>query len=96
MTRRDVVKIQSVVKERLDPNFFDVRFDRVANSERQFLRAMAECAAEGVAKIADVAAALHRTLGSLSPVRSSLIRKGLIYSPSMGQVAYTVPSSPRT
>lgn len=91
VTRRDVVKIQSVVKERLDSNFFDVRFDRVANSERQFLRAMAECAADGVAKIADVAENLHRTLGSLSPVRSSLIRKGLIYSPSVGLVAYTVP-----
>ena len=32
-----------------------------------------------------------RTLSSLSPIRASLIRKGMLYSPSHGKVAYTVP-----
>lgn len=74
---------------RLDRNFFDVRFDRIANAERRFLRAMAETGSPS--KMSEVAKVLGRTLGSLSPVRSALIRKGMVYSPTLGEIAYTVP-----
>jgi hypothetical protein len=79
------------VIQRLDMNFFRVRFDRLTPSEKRCLRAMAELGA-GPHRTGDVAQALgfSRT-SSLSPVRSSLIHKGMVYSPSYGDMAFTVP-----
>ena len=91
ITKTDVDAIVDDVRRRLDVNFFDVRFDRVSNQERRFLRAMADGEGAESVPVADVAARLNRTLSSISPVRSSLIRKGMLYSPSHGRVAYTVP-----
>jgi len=34
---------------------------------------------------------LARKPSDLGPVRASLIRKGMIYSPAHGQIAFTVP-----
>lgn len=39
----------------------------------------------------DIAAGLHRNVESVAPVRASLIRKGMIYSPAHGDTAFTVP-----
>lgn len=39
----------------------------------------------------DVADKLVMKSTSLGPVRASLLRKGMIYSPAHGQVAFTVP-----
>ena len=77
------------VIERLDENFFRVRYDRLTQSERRFLRAMAELGES--ARTGDVAEALGATVASLSPVRARLISKGMIYSPDYGDLAFTVP-----
>jgi hypothetical protein len=39
----------------------------------------------------DIATALGRRVTSIAPVRSALIRKGMIFSPSHGDTAFTVP-----
>lgn len=78
------------VVQRLDQNFFRVRFDRLTASEKQFLRAMAELDAVNY-RTGDVAAMLGVKVSSMGPVRASLIRKGMIYSPSHGDMAFTVP-----
>ena len=78
-----------MVHRRLDDNFFDVRFDRVTNKEREFLRAMADDSSP--IAVAAVAARLNRPLNAISAVRAALIRKGMVYSPSHGTIAYTVP-----
>ena len=39
----------------------------------------------------DLALKMGRGISSLSPVRAALIGKGMVYSPSYGKVAYTVP-----
>ena len=75
---------------RLDKNFFRVRFDRLIPSEKRFLRAMAEFG-PGVHRTGDIADMLDAKISSLGPVRSKLIRKGMIYSPSYGDMAFTVP-----
>lgn len=75
---------------RLDKNFFRVRFDRLTPSEKNFLRAMAELG-PGPHRIGDIADLLKFKPSSLSPVRSKLIKKGMIYSPSYGDMAFTVP-----
>lgn len=75
---------------RLDENFFRVRFDRLIPSEKRFLRAMA-CLGSGIYRISDIAGILDVKISSLSPVRSRLIKKGMIYSPAYGDMAFTVP-----
>ncbi len=74
----------------LDASFFRVRFDRLTPSEKRYMRAMAELGA-GPHRSGDIANALDRRVTSLAPTRSQLINKGMIWSPSHGDTAFTVP-----
>ena len=75
---------------RLDENFFRVRFDRLTPSEKNFLRAMADSGPR-FARTGDIAEKLNLKINRLGPVRASLIKKGMIYSPAHGDLAFTVP-----
>lgn len=74
----------------LDEGFFRVRFDRCTPKERRYLRAMAELG-EGPHRSGDIAACLQEKVSSLAPTRSSLIAKGMVWSPNHGDTAFTVP-----
>lgn len=87
----DVKSILPQVIKSLDRSFFEVRFDRVSAAEQKFLMAMADGVPEKPQSMADIAVRMGRTANSLSMMRRSLIKKGMIYSPSLGTVAYTVP-----
>jgi hypothetical protein len=90
ITAQDVqVASQSAVAA-LDESFFRVRFDRLTPLERKYLRAMAELGA-GPHRSGDIAGVLKREVTSLGPTRSQLIAKGMIWSPSHGDTAFTVP-----
>jgi len=78
------------VIQRLDTNFFRVRFDRLTPGEKRFLRAMAGLGT-GAHRSGDIADALGVTVNGLGPVRSKIIKKGMIYSPAHGDMAFTVP-----
>ena len=78
------------VVARLDRNFFRVRFDRLPPREKQFLRAMAHLG-PGPRRTSDIADTLGVKLSSLGPMRAKLISKGMVYSPSHGDMAFTVP-----
>jgi hypothetical protein len=80
----------ATVVERLDENFFRVRFDRCTPAEKRYLRGMASLG-PGPHRTGDIAAALGVTPNSLGPVRAKLIKKGMIFSPSHGDMAFTVP-----
>lgn len=80
----------AIVLPRLDENFFRVRFDRLTPSEKTFLRAMAELGA-GPYRTGEIADAQRVKLTSLGPVRAKLIKKGMVYSPAHGEMAFTVP-----
>jgi hypothetical protein len=84
----DVASVSAVAA--LDESFFRVRFDRITPGEKRYLRAMAELG-PGPHRSGDVADALGREVTSLGPTRSNLISKGMIYSPSHGDTAFTVP-----
>jgi hypothetical protein len=75
---------------RLDDGFFKVRFDRLTPKEREYVIAMAQLG-PGPYRSSDIAAALGETPQSLGPRRSQIISKGMIYSPSHGDIAFTVP-----
>jgi len=80
----------ATVIQRLDKNFFRVRFDRLTPSEKRFLRAMAGLGG-GAHRSSDIAIALGVKITGLGPVRSKLIKKGMIYSPAYGDMSFTVP-----
>lgn len=74
----------------LDESFFRVRFDRLTPKEKKYLRAMAELG-PGPHRSGDIATCLKRGVSSLAPTRSSLIAKGMVWSPNHGDTAFTVP-----
>ncbi len=80
---------QTAVTE-LDSSFFRVRFDRLTPSEKKYLRAMAELG-PGTHRSGDISQLLKKEVQAVAPVRASLIKKGMIYSPSHGDNAFTVP-----
>tara|TARA_R100000935_G_C2822906_1_gene160698 strand:+ start:426 stop:1595 length:1170 start_codon:yes stop_codon:yes gene_type:complete len=75
---------------RLDEGFFRVRFDRLTNAEVEYVEAMASLG-KGPYKVNDVAKVLQKQPKSLGPRRASIITKGMIYSPSYGEIDFTVP-----
>ncbi len=87
---KDAVKAAAEATKRLDEGFFKVRFDRLTPKEREYVIAMANLGA-GPYRSSDVADLLHETTQSLGPRRAQIISKGMIYSPSHGDIAFTVP-----
>jgi hypothetical protein len=90
ITVRDVESASVLVIAKLDESFFRVRFDRVTPSERKYLRAMASLG-PGPHRSGDIAICLKRDVTALGPTRSSLIVKGMVWSPAHGDTAFTVP-----
>lgn len=90
ITLSDVKSASASAIAALDESFFRVRFDRLTPSERVYLRSMSDLG-PGPHRSGDIAEGLGRPVSSLGPVRSSLIRKGMIWSPSHGDTAFTVP-----
>lgn len=90
ITSEIINKITPRVIERLDQNFFRVRFERLTPKEKHFLRAIAELG-PGSHRTGEIAELLQAKVTGLGPVRANLIRKGMIYSPAHGDIAFTVP-----
>lgn len=86
----DVKNSSAEAIRRLDEGFFKVRFDRLTPREREYVCAMAKLG-EGPYRSSDVAEMMHEKVQSLGPMRASIIRKGMIYSPSHGDIDFTVP-----
>lgn len=90
ITLHDVEVASAQAVAALDESFFRVRFDRCTPKEKRYLRAMAELGA-GPHRSGDIAACFKAKVSSLAPTRSSLIRKGMVWSPNHGDTAFTVP-----
>jgi hypothetical protein len=90
ITLNDVKFATELAVSELDASFFRVRFDRLTPSEKKYLRAMAESDSLSC-RSGDIAHILQREVQSVAPVRASLLAKGMIYSPSHGENAFTVP-----
>jgi hypothetical protein len=90
ITLGDVERATATAVAALDASFFRVRFDRLTPVEKRYLRAMAELG-PGPHRSGDIADVLDRKVTSLAPTRNQLISKGMIWSPSHGDTAFTVP-----
>lgn len=94
IARYDVLDAVPLVEDKLDESFFRVRAERTTPLELQYMRAMAELGS-GAHKAGEVAELLNRSSEQLGPTRSSLIEKGLLYTPGHGLAAFTVPQFDR-
>jgi AAA ATPase domain len=89
----DVIAVERAAertRKALDSSFFRVRFDRLTPRERIYVRAMAEIGS-GPHRSGDVAKQLGTAVTTAGPIRTGLIRKGMIWSPEYGKTAFTVP-----
>lgn len=90
ITLQDVRQASRAAIAALDASFFRVRFDRLTPVEKRYMRAMSELG-PGPHRSGDIAEKMGREVTSLGPTRSQLIIKGMVWSPSHGDTAFTVP-----
>src|SRR6266511_1248129 len=90
ITTADAARATGAALAELDSSFFRVRFDRLTPAEKRYLRAMADLGA-GPHRSGDIADRLDKRVTAVAPVRNKLIAKGMIYSPTHGDTAFTVP-----
>ena len=90
ITEADIDAATSAAIKKLDESFFRVRFERLTKREKDYLFAMLRVGGDQQ-RSGDIAEELGVKVQSVAPLRSSLIRKGMIYSPSHGDNAFTVP-----
>jgi hypothetical protein len=86
----DVLAASRTALATLDSNFFRVRFDRLTPREQAYLNAMAQLGA-GPHRSGAIAEAMGLKVERTGPLRSGLIRKGMVWSPAHGMTAFTVP-----
>lgn len=90
ITVADVSRAHDLTMAALDASFFSVRLDRLTPAEKRYLRAMAELG-PGPHRSGEIAECLGKTVQSQAPLRGKLIQKGMVWSPSHGDTAFTVP-----
>ena len=90
INEEDIHKATEKALRQLDESFFRVRFDRLTKREKDFLFAMMSVGGDHQ-RSGDIAERMGVKVTSIGPLRSSLIKKGMIYSPAHGDNAFTVP-----
>ena len=91
ITADDVDAAVALALDDLDHGFFRARLDKTTDTERDYLRAMVELGGPGPYRSGDIARQLGKKITQTGPVRDSLIKRGLCYSPRHGELAFTVP-----
>lgn len=86
----DVERASVTVLAHLDQDFFKVRFDRLTQREKEYLRAMAELG-PGPYRSGEIAELLGTSVTTAASLRDGLIKKGMIYSRQHGLADFTVP-----
>ncbi len=90
ITLDDVKVVLPIVEAKLDESFFRVRAERTTEQELRYLFAMAQLGSQAH-RASDVAQKLQKETERVGSIRSRLIEKGLLYTPSHGYAAFTVP-----
>jgi hypothetical protein len=75
---------------RLDEGFFPSRWRRATERERRYMAAMAS-SGEDQPRSGRIAELMGSSATAVSDVRDSALKKGLIWAPEHGRIAFTVP-----
>jgi hypothetical protein len=86
----DVERSIPLATAELDHAFFGLRTAKTTDPERAYLRAMAELG-PGVVRSNDVATLLGKKTAQVAPVRDTLMKKAICFSPRFNELAFTVP-----
>jgi hypothetical protein len=96
--RRSPIQVDDVeiglqeARREVDDGLYRSRWERATPAQRELMRALARIGGEEAAAVSDIANALGRPRTSdLSVARRELIKKGLVYAPERGLLAFTVP-----
>lgn len=87
----DVAVGGELARREVDDGLYRSRWERATPAQRQLMRVIAELGAGETVPIADVADQMNKRVSDLSVSRRDLIRKGLVYAPERGMLAFTVP-----
>lgn len=91
----DVEDVQvglAFARREVDDGLYRARWERATPAQRDVLRALVGLAGDGPAAVADIARAAGKSRTSdISVARKELIKKGLLYAPDRGLLAFTVP-----
>jgi hypothetical protein len=90
ITRADVQNAGDEAIKRLDESFFRMRLERMTPTERKYIVAMASLGS-GPHSSGEIAKAYGANVSTVAPLRSSLIAKGMVWSPAYGSTEFTVP-----
>jgi hypothetical protein len=85
----DLQRMRPRVVDELDSDFFALRYEKASERERQILRAIAHVGES--ATIRDIQTQSRLPNHVAQPTIVSLVRKGLVYRPERGLVAFTTP-----
>jgi hypothetical protein len=81
-----------LAREEIDEGLYRSRWERASPAQRDLLRALGDLSGDAPATMADLVAATgKRRVSDLSVARNELIKKGLVYAPERGLLAFTVP-----
>ncbi|CAN5651602.1 ATP-binding protein [soil metagenome] len=96
--RRSPIDVEDVelglvdARREVDDGLYRSRWERATPAQRDLLGALAGIGAEGPATVAEIAKAMGKPRTSdISAARDELIKKGLVYAPGRGLLAFTVP-----
>lgn len=79
-------------RREVDDGLYRSRWERATPAQRDVMRALAQLGGEEPAPVADIAIAAGKARTSdISVARVELIKKGLVYAPERGLLAFTVP-----
>lgn len=76
----------------VDDGLYRSRWERATPAQREVLRALASLGGDEPVAVADIAAAAgKRRTSDISVARTELIKRGLVFAPERGLLAFTVP-----
>lgn len=78
-------------RREIDVGLYKARWQRATSAQRQVMRAMADLTDDQPVAMAAVTQGVGRPRHELSVPRDQLIKKGLVYAPERGLIAFTVP-----
>jgi len=79
-------------RREVDDGLYRSRWERATPAQRDLLRALADLAGDESATVSALASRMNKARASdLSVARNELIKKGLLYAPERGMLAFTVP-----